>query len=342
MASSLLHVLVILLGFSHLVFLNAIPATRIGSLNHGPQLHQIAGSNKLVTTEKSYKEQAITERMDVELHDYPGSGANNRHTPRPQYKIEGSSVDQADCFAKVSVQSLHELLQLVSEIKNAKILPKLLEDRTKCVENLVELERIREANKVLVKEDRDVKVKKPEIQKTDVERKRPAEKKLELQKKDGREKASEARKKMIPCPRCFSLRTKFHSFSNYNLSKDKRICRDCKRLDCWLDCTTSYPSGDGAMAGKPNFFMSSVAISSFALSDGWYSSQNTYLLLSLHSTDAGTHVKAGRILPNEQHGESALLNPAMAATYKVATGFIQNPTTSRGVVHSVFEYHVLV
>ncbi|KAM0979811.1 hypothetical protein ACFX13_015885 [Malus domestica] len=84
MASSLLHVLVILLGFSHLVFLNAIPATRIGSLNHGPQLHQIAGSNKLVTTEKSYKEQAITERMDVELHDYPGSGANNRHTPRPQ------------------------------------------------------------------------------------------------------------------------------------------------------------------------------------------------------------------------------------------------------------------
>ncbi|KAM1081027.1 hypothetical protein EV1_015460 [Malus domestica] len=84
MASSLLHVLVILLGFSHLVFLNAIPATRIGSLNHGPQLHQIAGSNKLVTTEKSYKEQSITERMIVELHDYPGSGANNRHTPRPQ------------------------------------------------------------------------------------------------------------------------------------------------------------------------------------------------------------------------------------------------------------------
>lgn len=41
---------------------------------------------------------------------------------------------------------------------------------------------------------------------------------------------AEARKKMIPCPRCFSLRTKFHSFSNYNLSKDKRICRDCKRL----------------------------------------------------------------------------------------------------------------
>ncbi|CAN6714070.1 unnamed protein product [Malus baccata var. baccata] len=83
MASSLLHVLVILLGFSQLIFLNAIPATRIGSLRHGPQLHQIAGSNKLVTTEKIYNERAISERMGVELNDYPGSGANNRHTPKP-------------------------------------------------------------------------------------------------------------------------------------------------------------------------------------------------------------------------------------------------------------------
>lgn len=62
---------------------------------------------------------------------------------------------------------------------------------------------------------------------------------------------------------------------------------------------------------KPNFLMSSRAISSFALSDGWYSSQNTYLLLSLHNTDAGIHVRAGRILPKEQHGVSALLKPTM-------------------------------
>lgn len=60
---------------------------------------------------------------------------------------------------------------------------------------------------------------------------------------------------------------------------------------------------------NPNFLMSSLAIIWLALSDGWYSSQNTYLLLSLHSTDAGTQVRAGRIFPNEQHGESELLNP---------------------------------
>ncbi|XP_050152746.1 uncharacterized protein LOC126627331 isoform X4 [Malus sylvestris] len=136
--------------------------------------------------------------------------------------------DQTDGFATVSVQSFHEenmkLIQLVSETKNAKnteILLKLLEDRTKCVENLVELEKIREANKALGKEDdRDVKDKKPEIQKRDAKRKRPTEKKQELQKKDGKEEASSSRpalqpsgdekarageaahKKILPSPRC--------------------------------------------------------------------------------------------------------------------------------------------
>ena len=72
-------------------------------------------------------------------------------------------------------------------------------------------------------------------------------------------------------------------------------------------------AGEGAFVllslKNPSFLMSSFAINSFALSDGWYSSQNTYLLLSLHSVDAGMHVRAGRIFPNEQHGESELLNP---------------------------------
>lgn len=83
-----------------------------------------------------------------------------------------------------------------------------------------------------------------------------------------------------------------------------------------------WSSGDGATAGagegtlpwlvfeSPNFLMSSFAISSLALSVGWYSSQKTYLLLSLHRLDAGTHVRAGRIFQKEQQGESAFWNPA--------------------------------
>lgn len=87
-----------------------------------------------------------------------------------------------------------------------------------------------------------------------------------------------------------------------------------------------YHFGEGATAGagegpfvslrrkNPNFLMSSFAINSFALSDGWYSSQNKCLLLSLHNVDAGTHVRAGRILPNEQHGESEFMNPEIYTT----------------------------
>lgn len=69
-------------------------------------------------------------------------------------------------------------------------------------------------------------------------------------------------------------------------------------------------AGDGASGRNPNFLISSLAINSLALSDGWYSSQNTYLLLSLHSDDTGKHVRDGLILPKVQHGESELLNPA--------------------------------
>ncbi|KAM0982670.1 hypothetical protein ACFX2I_015532 [Malus domestica] len=181
----------------------------------------------------------------VDLIDLQGDSAQ---AETKKYKIG----DQTDGFAKVSIQSLHEenmkLIQLVSETKNAnntEILLKLLEDRTKCVENLVELEKIREASKALVKEDdRDVK-EKPGIQKRDVKRKRPAEKKL--QKKDGREEAcssrpalqpcgdeivrarEEAYKKILPCPRCDSRNTTFDKFSRNNPSKPVRACKDCKR-----------------------------------------------------------------------------------------------------------------
>lgn len=84
--------------------------------------------------------------------------------------------------------------------------------------------------------------------------------------------------------------------------------------------TEVVPAGEGAVpleggAGgalrglKPSFLIIAFAITWLAASVGWYSSQNTYLLRSLHRLDAGVHVSDGRILPNLQHGESALLNP---------------------------------
>ncbi|XP_021909728.1 uncharacterized protein LOC110823614 [Carica papaya] len=78
MASILfLRLLVILLGLSHFtVCLNAVPVTRIGS----KLMHEVPPKTLM---QESFDVE-LPARMDMELNDYPGSGANNRHTPRPQ------------------------------------------------------------------------------------------------------------------------------------------------------------------------------------------------------------------------------------------------------------------
>ncbi|KAK8618153.1 hypothetical protein V6N13_116023 [Hibiscus sabdariffa] len=87
MGRALFRLLVVLLGFSHIISSNAVPLTRIGSLVHGAQVSEIP---HLVIAEKSSKEEMVDGKMLIELNDYPGSGANNRHTPRPQF---GRCVD---------------------------------------------------------------------------------------------------------------------------------------------------------------------------------------------------------------------------------------------------------
>lgn len=64
------------------------------------------------------------------------------------------------------------------------------------------------------------------------------------------------------------------------------------------------------MGFNPSLVTISLAIRSLAASVGWYSSQNTYLLLSSHRVDNGVQVSVGRIRPTEQHGASELLKPA--------------------------------
>ncbi|MBA0678333.1 hypothetical protein Goari_019687 [Gossypium aridum] len=83
MDSTLFRLLVVLLGLSHIIFSNAVPVTRTGTLMHGSQVQQLQENTHLVTVEKSSDGEIIKGRMFAELNDYPGSGANNRHTPRP-------------------------------------------------------------------------------------------------------------------------------------------------------------------------------------------------------------------------------------------------------------------
>ncbi|XP_061345973.1 uncharacterized protein LOC133291687 [Gastrolobium bilobum] len=86
MKGTLLRLFVILLGLSHLICFKAVPITRTESLMQGPHVHlapENTHNHKIINGRNLHGEEpTIIERMDLELHDYPGSGANNRHTPR--------------------------------------------------------------------------------------------------------------------------------------------------------------------------------------------------------------------------------------------------------------------
>ncbi|KAJ0047556.1 hypothetical protein Pint_16123 [Pistacia integerrima] len=87
LAGSLIRLLLVTsLVFSLLIVcLNAVPVSRTGNLMHGSQADdQLPEKTRLVTGEKSWEGKTITGRMGVELNDYTGSGANNRHTPGAQ------------------------------------------------------------------------------------------------------------------------------------------------------------------------------------------------------------------------------------------------------------------
>ncbi|ESW10170.1 hypothetical protein PHAVU_009G186700 [Phaseolus vulgaris] len=85
-----LLLLLILLGLSHFVCLEAVPVTRTESLTHDLKVLDLAGVNihnhkVMIGMKWELVEARIAERMDMELHDYPPSGANGRHTPKPPY-----------------------------------------------------------------------------------------------------------------------------------------------------------------------------------------------------------------------------------------------------------------
>ncbi|KAE9587453.1 hypothetical protein Lal_00031822 [Lupinus albus] len=89
MEVKLLRLFVIFLVISYLIYLTeAVPITRTESLiqgSHVPIAVKIT-NHKFISDRKWHSEEpTITERMDLELHDYPPSGANGRHTPKSPY-----------------------------------------------------------------------------------------------------------------------------------------------------------------------------------------------------------------------------------------------------------------
>ncbi|KAL9227358.1 hypothetical protein vseg_003054 [Gypsophila vaccaria] len=73
-------IVIIILGFSYISGVYAVPFSRTKSLTmHEYRLPSIKPS---INSFSEIKKVNIQGKMDVELEDYPGSGPNDRHTPR--------------------------------------------------------------------------------------------------------------------------------------------------------------------------------------------------------------------------------------------------------------------
>ncbi|KAJ8550686.1 hypothetical protein K7X08_000056 [Anisodus acutangulus] len=82
MARTCLTLFLAFLCFSQVIYLNAFPITRSNSLVCKSQEHKVLENMQMENKEESMEvADATIRRMDAEINDYPGSGANNRHTP---------------------------------------------------------------------------------------------------------------------------------------------------------------------------------------------------------------------------------------------------------------------
>ncbi|CAI8595210.1 unnamed protein product [Vicia faba] len=80
-------VFVILLSFSYLLHVSSIPTTRTKNLNFVdasvfPSFSQENSFMEMENSEKMMEERLLGRRVDLELHDYEGPGANKEHDPK--------------------------------------------------------------------------------------------------------------------------------------------------------------------------------------------------------------------------------------------------------------------
>ncbi|KAG5155122.1 hypothetical protein JHK82_013091 [Glycine max] len=59
--------------------------------------------------------------------------------------------------------------------------------------------------------------------------------------------------KIIPCPRCKSMETKFCYFNNYNVNQPRHFCKGCQRYWTAGGALRNVPVGAGRRKVKPQF-----------------------------------------------------------------------------------------
>ncbi|RZC93455.1 hypothetical protein C5167_007269 [Papaver somniferum] len=62
--------------------------------------------------------------------------------------------------------------------------------------------------------------------------------------------------KIIPCPRCKSMETKFCYFNNYNVNQPRHFCKGCQRYWTAGGTLRNVPVGAGRRKAKPSGFSS--------------------------------------------------------------------------------------
>ena len=71
-------------------------------------------------------------------------------------------------------------------------------------------------------------------------------------KKGGEDRTAEkASEKIIPCPRCKSMETKFCYFNNYNVNQPRHFCKGCQRYWTAGGALRNVPVGAGRRKAKP-------------------------------------------------------------------------------------------
>ncbi|TKY60036.1 Cyclic dof factor 4 [Spatholobus suberectus] len=85
--------------------------------------------------------------------------------------------------------------------------------------------------------------------------------------KKGSEDGTEEKRpdKIIPCPRCKSMETKFCYFNNYNVNQPRHFCKGCQRYWTAGGALRNVPVGAGRRKAKP------LCHSAAGFSDGGFS-----------------------------------------------------------------------
>lgn len=73
----------------------------------------------------------------------------------------------------------------------------------------------------------------------------------EVIKKDKDQLIDKKPDKIIPCPRCKSMETKFCYFNNYNVNQPRHFCKGCQRYWTAGGALRNVPVGAGRRKNKP-------------------------------------------------------------------------------------------